>query len=386
MPNKSNMRISIFSAFYPFRGGIAHFNDRLVKELEKKHDVATFTFKKQYPNFLFPGKTQFEESGSASNVKNAKRIVSTFNPLTYLRAANEIRASKPDVFITNYWMTFFAPFMAVFGRKLKGKSTRVAILHNFLPHERRFFDKSFNRKLVKNYDGFVVLSEAVKGDLMEMMPNALVLKVEHPLYDHFGEITTKDVALERLTSKFGLKKFDKTKRTLLFFGLIRDYKGLDNLILAMTILPSNYQLIIAGEVYGDERKYLDMIEASGRSGNIHFVNSYITDSEVSPFFVVADLCVLPYKSATQSGITAIAQYLETPVLTTNVGGLKETVEHEKTGFIVEKSDPGLIASGIEQFFLQCNSDEVKKNIQVVKQERSWERFSEQFINFIQELK
>lgn len=368
------MKISIFSAFYPFRGGIAQFNARLVEELVKKNEVSTFTFKKQYPNFLFPGKTQYVESLVNTDAVPASRIVSAFNPFSYFSASKRIKRSSPEIFITNYWMTFFGPFMGWFGRSLKNKSKRIAILHNLIPHEKRFFDQWCNRYFLKHYDGFVVLSEAVKQDLLLMKPDAKFLLIEHPLYDHFGEKMSSDAAIKKLG-------IEENKKIVLFFGIIRDYKGLDNLIKAMSILSDDYQLVIAGEVYGDAAQYDELIASTGKSESIYFFNQYIADDEVNLYFSAADLCVLPYRTATQSGITAISHYFDVPVLATNVGGLKETIEHKKTGFIIEKSDPTQLAEGINSFFNETDPQELKLSIQQLKKERSWETFTSELLLF-----
>lgn len=367
------MKISIFSAFYPFRGGIAQFNARLTKELVKENTVKTFTFKKQYPNFLFPGKSQFVDSIVNSDPVKADRIVSTFNPFTYFSAAKKIKRSQSDVFITNYWMTFFGPFMGIFGKYTKGMK-RIALVHNLVPHEKRFFDVWFNRFFVKQYDGFVVLSEAVKKDILDIAPTAKVLMMEHPLYDHFQDKMNQEQAKIELN-------VDPMKKTLLFFGIIRDYKGLDNLILAMEHLGDDYQLIIAGEVYGDRQKYADLIEQSSKKNAIYFFNQFISDDEVHRYFSAADLCVLPYRSATQSGVTAISHYFELPVLATNVGGLKETITHGKTGWIIEQSEPSQISDGITTFFTETNSQQVNLALKALKEERSWSQFASKIIDF-----
>jgi len=372
------MKISLFSAFYPFRGGIAQFNERFCQELEKNHEVKKFTFKTQYPSFLFPGKTQFSEPSAKPKTGIAKRIVSTFNPFSYNSGAKRIVQSNPDIFIANYWMTFFGPFLGWFGTKMNKKAKRVALVHNLVPHEKRFFDTFFSKYFVKNYDGFVVLSEAVKKDILQLKPTAKILQIEHPLYDHFGDKTDKSQAISNL----GL---DSTKKTLLFFGIIRDYKGLDLLIEAMLLLSDDYQLIIVGEVYGDSKKYEVQIENSSRRDDILMINKFVDDKDVNQYFSVADLCVLPYRSATQSGVTAISHYFEVPVLATNVGGLKETISHKKTGYIIEQSNPKLIAAGIMDFFASTSQIDLVSNIQILKRERSWKSFSNQVIEFSQSL-
>lgn len=371
------MRISIFSAFYPFRGGIAQFNTRLVEELKKTNTVQCFTFNKQYPNFLFPGKTQFVDP-TEKDTTNAQRIVSTFNPFSYFSAAKTIKNSQPELFITNYWMTFFGPFMGFIAKKQQKHVKKIAILHNLVPHEKRFFDGYFNRYFVKNYDGFVVLSDAVKNDLIGMKPTAKILRIEHPLYDHFGEKRSQHDAKNQL----GL---NPTKKTLLFFGIIRDYKGLDNLIKAMELLPDDYQLVIAGEVYGNSEKYTHLINASRKKTSIFFFNQFIADDEVTTYFSAADLCVLPYRTATQSGVTAIAHFFKVPVLATNVGGLKETIQHIITGYIIEHSEPKEIADGISGFFSKNDPIKTQDAFNQLTKDRSWENFTQQLLSFSAEI-
>lgn len=372
------MKISVFSAFYPFRGGISQFNTRLVKELEQDNVIECFTFKKQYPDFLFPGKTQYVDQADSSQKIIAKRIVSTFNPLTYFSAASTIKESNSKLFITNYWMTFFGPFMGLFGKKLKNKAVRIAIVHNLTPHEPRFFDRSFNQFFLKNYDGFIALSDAVKEDILRYKPDAKVLVNEHPLYDHFGKLEEREQACEKLG-------VSSAKKNLLFFGLIRDYKGLDLLIEAFDYLDESYNLIIAGEVYGNASYYTDKIKNSRRSEQIYFFNQYIPDQEVSTYFSAADACVLPYRSATQSGITAVAQYLETPVIVTNVGGIVESIERYKTGLIIEELNPNSIAIGIKDFFENYDLNSSSTSFQKLKVDKSWSTFAQKLLAFAKEL-
>lgn len=368
------MKVSIFSAFYPFRGGIAQFNARLFRELEKKHEVTAFTFKKQYPDFLFPGKTQLTENDDSVDKIPAARIVSTFNPFTYCKAARLIKKSNPDLFITNYWMSFFGIFMGILASKQDRKTKKIAIIHNLVPHEKRFFDKWMNSFFVKRYDGFVVMSNAVKNDLLQMNPNAKHLLINHPWYDHFGKPMNKKEARIEL-------KIDENKKTILFFGIIRDYKGLDLLLDAFSRLNDNYQLLIAGEIYGNKEKYKNQIRNISGRDRIFFEDRYIPDSQVSTFFSAADVCVLPYRTATQSGITATSFHFEVPMIVTNVGGLKEIVTNEKTGLVVDEPDSDLLKNAINQYFENDLHQKFKKNIQLEKEHNSWSNFVNSIITF-----
>lgn len=368
------MRVSIFSAFYPFRGGIAQFNARLLRAMEKKHQVSAFTFTKQYPGFLFPGKTQFVSETDQVDPISAERIVNPFNPFSYIGAAKKIKNSSPEIFISNYWMTFFGFCFGFLSRRQAKTTTRIALIHNLIPHEPRFFDRIFSRYYVNSHDAFVVMSDAVEKDLLMLKPNAKYVKIPHPLYDHFGDRVDRSSACEFL-------KIDSSKMNLLFFGLIRDYKGLDILLESFAELPDQYQLIIAGEVYGDEGKYIQMINSSPNKERIFFHDRYISDDEVKYYFSAADCCVLPYRSATQSGITAAAFHFEVPVLVTDVGGLKESVESIGAGQVVAPSDYLELKKGILALTESNNLKICKENIRSAKNLFSWENFSNRLIDF-----
>jgi glycosyltransferase involved in cell wall biosynthesis len=368
------MKISIFAAFYPFRGGIAQFNAQLFRSLEKKHQVTAFTFKKQYPDFLFPGTSQFVDSADSVDQIPAKRIVSTFNPFTYFSAARSIRNSSPDIFITNYWMSFFGLFMGVMARRQSKKTTKIAILHNLVPHEKRFFDFWLNRFFVNRFDAFIVMSESVEDELKILKPSAKFIRLNHPWYNHFGELLDRTEARKTL-------EIHPDKKTILFFGLIREYKGLDLLIEAFSQLSDSYQLLIAGEIYGNEEHYLTQIRSSKAVDRIHFFNRYIPNAEVSLFFSASDVCVLPYRSATQSGITAASFHFEVPIIATNVGGLKEIIGEDKLGIIVAEPKVDLLQAALVRFFEENLSGKFKQNIKAEKKNNSWSKFAESLVLF-----
>lgn len=368
------MRIAIFSAFYPFRGGIAQFNDRLAKELMKTNEVECFTFEKQYPSYLFPGKTQLDES-SKGKIK-ATQVGNPFHPLTFKKVANKINASVPDLVIVNFWMSFFAPLKGFIARKMNPDVIKVALVHNLIPHEKRFFDKTLIKYFTKQFDHYVVLSEAVKNDILKFKPEAKVRVLHHPIYDHFGDKLKKSDAQKML-------QLDSNKKSLLFFGLIRDYKGLDVLIEAFSLLDDSYQLIIAGEVYGHSEKYDELIKRSPNKDRIHFHNRFISDDDVTKFFSVADLVVLPYKSATQSGVTAVALHFEIPILVTNVGGLTEFVKQDKTGIVVPSATVEHIKNGIAHYFMDLNSQVMQNEIHKEKEKYSWKSFTRELLEYFE---
>lgn len=372
------MRIAFLSTFYPFRGGIAQFNANLYQTIAKEHEAIPFTFKRQYPDFLFPGKTQYVTKDDNATIINSIPVLDTANPFTYQAAANKIAATQPDMLVMKYWMSYFAPSLGWVARQMKNKGCKViTVLDNVIPHEQKFFDKPLTTWFLKQNSGLISMSESVQNDLLSLTPNAPHILKAHPLYDHFGQKRDAFEARQAL----GL---DTQKKTLLFFGLIRDYKGLDLLIEAMNHLDESYQLVIAGESYGSFTKYTEQIQRARHPENIRVFNRYISDNEVPLFFSAADVCILPYKSATQSGITSIAYHFELPLIVTDTGGLKESVEKPDTGLVCPAVSVEAIAATIGKFYASDRTRFIT-NIQKEKQSLSWDSFAETLLSFASSL-
>ena len=370
------MRFSFLSAFPPYRGGIAQFSAALVRELRKEHEVDAFTFTRQYPDMLFPGTSQYG-TGEADDI-GAFRELDSINPFTWKRTAERMLETKPDVAVLRYWMPFFAPAMGSVAAILRKHGVKViTIVDNALPHEPHFYDRPLTRWFLRRNDGFIAMTEAVKNDIRNLCPEAKVKLMPHPLYDHFGAPMPQAEARRQL----GLPA---DARVLLFFGLIRDYKGLDLLIEAFGKLDERYHLVIAGEPYGDFGQYRQQVEASPLKANIHAQTRFIADSEVPCFFGAADAVVLPYKSATQSGITAIAYHFGVPVVATDVGGLKEALHNGRTGVIVPEVSSDALRAGIEHYFEQDRTA-LRSNIAALREELSWNRFANDLVKFASEL-
>ncbi len=369
------MKIAYLSTFYPLRGGIAQFNASLFRELEKEHDVNAYTFKRQYPSILFPGETQYVTSKDIVDKIQSKEILDTINPLSFYKTAKIINKFAPDILIMRYWMSFFAPSLGTVAKKINKKTKIISILDNVISHEKRFFDTVFTKYFLNQNDGFVVMSDSVRNDLFKIdSKEKKILRTEHPLYNHFGDKIKSTVARRNL-------KIDKKKKTILFFGFIRAYKGLDLLIDAFGQLDDSYQLIIAGECYESFDKYQRLIDNSKLKNNIFVHNSYIRDDEVALYFGAADICVLPYKSATQSGITAISHHFELPLIATNVGGLKETIINDENGLIVNEINATALKITMKKYFDDNLKNKFIKNIQLVKKNKSWSNLSNNIIDF-----
>lgn len=362
------MKITIVGTAHPYRGGLAAFNERLASEFVKAGDsvdVATFTL--QYPNFLFPGKTQYS-SGSAPTSLHIVRRVNSVNPYNWVKTGSKIAEDNPDVVIFAYWMSFFAPCFGTIAKVIRKKTNAklIGLIHNMTPHETSIIDKYLPPYFLKSMDGFIVLSDFVMNDV-ERCVGEIKAKVvsPHPIYDIYGPQMDRVTALEKLS-------LPTDYNYLLFFGFIRDYKGLDLLLQAMSdqrIVDSSIRLLVVGEFYGNEEKYKKM-EQDLNLKNIVWVSDYVPDSSVGAYFCASDLIVQPYRSATQSGVAQVAYHFEKPMVVTNVGGLPEIVPDGKVGYVVNP-DPKEIADAILRFFQNTDKECFLENIREEKKKYQW---------------
>lgn len=373
------MKIAILSCFYPYRGGISQFNACLYTELSRRHDVKAFNFSRQYPEFLFPGKTQYVTPDDEAVAVESESLLDTANPFTYGRTLRAIRAWGPDLLIVRYWMSYFAPSLGYVTRHMRKHCKVISILDNVIPHEPHFFDAPLTKWFLKGSDGCITLCDAVADDLLALRPDATYKVIQHPLYTHFGAKKDRNAA----SAALGL---DPSKKTLLFFGLIREYKGLDILLEAFSKLPEDYQLMIAGEPYGSFDRYQKIIDASGCADRIHTDLRYIKDSEVSKYFSAADLAVLPYRSATQSGISSVSYHFEVPMVVTDVGGLKGTIGERGTGLVANEVKADAVLVQIRRFFADpALKQSCIENIRKEKTRLSWMNFCRKLENFVANL-
>ncbi len=374
------MRIAIVGTAYPYRGGLAAFNERLAREFQKEgNDVVIYTFTLQYPSFLFPGKTQYSD-GLPPEELTIREEINSINPLNWLAVGRKIRAEKPDVVIFAYWMSFMAPCFGTIARVIKRdkKIKCVGLVHNMIPHEPNLLDKLFPPYFVNAMDSFVALSESVVKDIsIYDGKNKPKNFSPHPIYDHYGEVMSRESALLKLN-------LDKEKRYLLFFGFIRAYKGLDLLLDAFAdkrLRAYNLKLIVAGEFYENEQFYLEKINALGIKSDVELRTHFIPDSEVNAYFCAADIVVQPYKSATQSGVTQIAYYFEKPMLVTNVGGLAEIVPHGKVGYVVTPNALS-IADALVDFYENRREKLFSENAKIEKEKYAWSKLSKALLQFV----
>lgn len=367
------MKIIFVGTAHPYRGGLAAFNERLADQFRKEgHDVEIYTFTLQYPRFLFPGKTQFTDDPAPEGLKIQRRINSC-NPLNWISVGREIRKKNADMVVFAYWMSFMAPCFGTIAREVKRNhhTKCIGLIHNMIPHEPNMLDKLFPGYFVKAMDGFTTLSQAVIADIEKFDHKGKPKSwAPHPIYDHYGELIDKAEARRAL----GL---DENGRYVLFFGFIRDYKGLDLLIDAFgdpKLQDTGARLLVAGEFYGDPKPYHDRISSLDINDIVVLHNDYIPDSKVNLYFRACDIVAQPYKTATQSGVTQVAFHFEKPMLVTNVGGLPEIVPDGKIGYVVEP-DAQAISDALVRYYDEAREEAFTEGVREEKKKYGWDRMT-----------
>ena len=372
-------KVFIIGPAYPLRGGPAQFNENLCAELNKAgHDAQIISYSLQYPNFLFPGSTQYETSGQAPDGIKIHTLINTVNPFNWLKVARFIKKEKPDFILFRYWLPFFGPCLGTIGRLVRSKTTVLALTDNIIPHEKRFGDKPFTNYFVNSCDGFIAMSKTVLNDISKFTTNQNKAYSPHPMYETYGA----SVNMEEARKKLNLNSSDKI---ILFFGLIRHYKGLDILMEAMAnseIKKQNIKLLIAGEFYEDKQPYLDLIQKHQLQDQILLHDKFIANDDVRYYFCASNLVAQTYRNATNSGVTMVGYYYEKPMLVTNVGGLAEIVPNEKCGYVVETEIPE-ISEKIITYFSQNKEEAFTQNVRIEKKKYEWTEFIGVLVNLYQ---
>lgn len=376
------MKIAIVGPAYPLRGGIANFNEAFAKALQDEgHQVRLFSFSLQYPNFLFPGKTQYDEGPAPADLDIFTGI-NSIQPTTWGKTAKQIRSFAPDFVVIRYWLPFMGPALGTIAKKLKRSGFPViAITDNVIPHESRPGDRAFTKYFVKHCDGFIAMSRSVLSDLEQFTSNAHKRFLPHPLYNIFGEALTKHEARQLLG-------WNSDERIVLFFGLVRKYKGLDLLIEAFAdqrVRATGAKLVVAGEFYDDETEYRNQISRLKLEDQVIIHNQYIASEEVKQYFCACDITAQTYRTATQSGVTQIAYHFERPMLVTDVGGLAEIVPHGKVGYSTPV-DVQAIADSLVDFYTNDREDAFVLNVKEEKKRFEWSAFVQGTLELYQSLK
>jgi glycosyltransferase involved in cell wall biosynthesis len=364
------MKIVYVGTAYPMRGGIAHFNALLSRELSRRHEVRFLSFTRQYPGLLFPGKTQWvtDAEGAAAVRMDAEPVLDSIWPPSWWATARRAARERPDLLLFKYWMPFFAPAFGTVIRQVKRRCGARAVLvcDNVVPHERTPIDLPLTRYALAPVDGFVVMSASVRDDLLRVRPDARWRLVPHPIYSLFGARVAKDEARAALGLGPG--------PWILFFGYVRPYKGLDDLIEALPAIRARrpVRLLVAGEFYEGEARCRRRVAELGLGDAVRFDADYIPEARVPLYFSAADVVVLPYRTATQSGIVQIAYHLDAPVICTDVGGLAEVVPQGRTGFVVPPDDPGALAAAVSRFYDEGWEERLRAGVREEKRKYSWD--------------
>jgi glycosyltransferase involved in cell wall biosynthesis len=382
------MKIVLMGPAYPLRGGIAQYLAVLYEKLhDAGHDVHFVSFIKQFPNWLFPGKTQLEHSEHVIDVKPT----ATFAPLGVLswrRTAKEIAKHDPDLVVFKWWMPFFGPGYWAVARWLRKhtKARVLFIIDNTIPHEARPGDKFLTKLAFSQVNYFVAQSRAVEKDTFEWFPDLERKRIKmcpHPIYDCYPAF---EGGREAARTELGLTADAKT---LLFFGFVREYKGLHLLLDALPAIRKQHpslRLLIVGEFYDSRDSYDKKIQELKLQDCVSIRDDYVPNEEVGKYFAAADCVVLPYRSATQSGIIQVAYALDLPVITTDVGGLAEVVEDNVTGYIVSPGKPEALADAVNRFYEAGGRPAFEDNVKRASKQFSWEGLVTTLTDSIQEEK
>lgn len=369
---KDRKKIVIIGPVYPYKGGIAHYTALMYRALIAENDVTLVSYSMQYPKLLFR-REQRDWENKTFKIAEAVYWINTANPISCMNAAKKINKLNPDMVIIQWWHPYFAPCYFIMMKFLKKSIQKIFVCHNVFPHERFVMDRQLTKLVLGSGDAFIVHSELDKNDLLEIKPNAVLKKTFIPTYNAFKlNNISKGNAREMLD-------LPEDEKVLLFFGFVREYKGLKWLIKAMPLIIkrlSNVKLLIVGDFGADKDVYLSLMEECGITNEIEVYDGYIPDGEVEKYFAACDLVVCPYESATQSAIVQTAYGFEKPVIATNVGGLPEVVEDNRTGYIVESKNPIMLADRICEFYEKDKEKEFYNHIVKKAFIFSWDRMEE----------
>ncbi len=363
-------KIVMLGPVYPYKGGIAHYTSLMYRQMAKRNNVTMFSYRLQYPKCLYPGGEQKDYKDNAFKIENTKFVLNTINPLSYLKTAREIMMRRPDLLIVQWWHPFFAPAYWSIVKLLRKRVPVLFICHNVLPHERFPFGRFLTRMTLKNGDGYIVQSKEDEQKLCSILLSPIYQKTVHPTYNIFKQ---KNLSREEARKQLAV---EDERPILLFFGFVRKYKGLKYILEAMPAIHKKIpecELFVVGDFFEDDKEeYISLIEKTGAGSAVRIYDGYIPDNEVETFFAAADLVVLPYESATQSGIVQIAYGFGLPVLVTDVGGLPDVVSDGKTGYVVPPMDSEILGKKVIEFFEEDKKSEFQKNIQNETDRFSWD--------------
>ncbi len=373
-PEKS-LAIAVVGPVFPYKGGISYYTGMLAKELAKRHNVSVFSFSLQYPRFLYPGEKQTNHEDISQRINGTNYCLNSINPWSWVKTGLALAKKKPDLVIIPWWNPFFSPAFSVISLLVKrlSRARVMFIIHNVLPHERMPCERLITAFTLKRGDFHLIQSAQSEAPLLELLPHPVYRKALLPAHHVATDnVISREEARHRISVPSAAK-------VLLFFGFVRDYKGLLYLLEALPAIRAalpEARLLIAGEFHDDKAAYVQKIKESGVADMVDLHDGYIPGSKMYQYFRAADLAVLPYASATQSGIVQIAFGFGTPVVVTSVGGLPEVVADGRTGFVVPPKDAKALADAVIRFFKEDKRDQFSKAIETDRERFSWQRMVE----------
>lgn len=341
--------IILIGPAYPYRGGNALFVTHTYKTLKDQFDIKIYNYKLLYPSILFPGKTQFDVSKEQVFEVPNERIVNSINPFNWVKVARLLKKEGADLVVFDWWHPFFGFCHGIisFLIRKKYKNKILFITENVVSHEANPIDRILTKIGLRNASKFLTLSGVVEKEVQQYSKGKKVYRSELPIYDCYKQIDESNI--QEIKAEFG---FEPQSLVLLFFGYVRKYKGLDILIEAFPSILSqnpNAKLLIVGEFYDDPRPYLEQVKNLKIEDKVKLINQFVPNEDVAKYYQVSDVVILPYRSATQSGILNVAYGFYKPVIVTDVGGLAEFVDEGKTGFVIEPDSPAAILDGVNKF-------------------------------------
>ncbi|MCR5734284.1 MAG: glycosyltransferase family 4 protein [Lachnospiraceae bacterium] len=373
-------KIIMIGPVYPYKTGLSYYVSLLYKQLSKENNVSIISYSMMYPKFLYK-KPQKDYEDDVLKLDGIRYILNSANPFNWIKVASLIKKEKPDLLLLQWLHPYFAPCYFCIAKLLKGINI-LYICHNVFPHERFPFDRQLTKLALKQAGYFITHSKSDGEDLKSVVKDPKLIVSVHPAYNFFKQ---KDMTKDEARQILGLSKDEKV---LLFFGLVREYKGLKHLLSALHILSKDpeavkgLKLLIAGDFGGTRDQYDTLIEEYGISEYISITDKHLPITEVEKFFAACDLVVLPYESATQSGVIQVAYSFRKPVLATRVGGLPDVVFDGETGYLVDPFKPEQIADSIKDFFAADKAASFAEGIEREAYRYSWERMNENINNLL----
>jgi glycosyltransferase involved in cell wall biosynthesis len=364
------LKIAVVGPAYPFRGGIAHYTTLLASHLSAQHDTRLYSFARQYPAILFPGRSQIDPSEQPLAAIEARRWLTPYWPLSWRRVTTDWSTWRPERVVIQWWVPFMAPMTAwLLARASRLGIRSTLICHNVLPHEEKMIDTALIKFALGRADQLLVHGQPDRARALKLLPQAQVKVAALPSYAELraGEWTADQARAEL--------KLDRP--TLLFFGFVRPYKGLLDLIEALpaVLAEVDVDLLVVGEIWGEAAPYHERVRELGLADRVRFVDRYVSNEEATLYFAAADLAVLPYRDATGSAVLQLAFGLGVPVVATRTGGMSEAVEEGTTGFLVDPGDVTGLSAAIVRYFREDRSAAFRAAISRQRDRFGWDRLS-----------